>query len=311
MIDAYFDTKADRQAAVSGVYQYDTGQRLRLRGLPSQREISGIDNYIDTIYDGQGNVIPEEERVAMVEAHYSRLGDMQAETRLAVWDIDNQLWTVDIPDEYLTIAEPVYVYVTVYHGEEILDGELKPSEEATPAAEDETDKEVRSRRRTVYEVVFTPIHRAAPSNVATDEQEQQWQNKQDDINEGLADAKTAEENAMRAAETAKKTIASLTEGTTATEEAEEAARIAQTALDAIEAADKSWSEAEIIAVELAPGSNATATTRVEGDKRTITLGIPKGEQGDAGAKGATGPADVTIELDTRGGTNALEIKMNT
>ena len=311
MIDAYFDTKADRQAAVSGVYQYDTGQRLRLRGLPSQREISGIDNYIDTLYDEDGNLIPEEERVAMVEAHYSRPGDMQAETRLAIWDVDNQLWTVDVPDEYLTIAEPVYVYVTVYHGDEILDGELKPSGGAEPAAEDgEEEKETRSRRRTVYEVVFTPIHRAAPSNVATDEQEQQWEGKKDDINEGLADAKAAEDRANKAAGDAKKVIASLTSGTTATEEAEEAARIAQAALDAIEAADESWTNAEIIAVELAPGAKATATTRVEGDKRTITLGIPKGEQGDAGAKGATGPSDVTINFSATGGTNKLTLNTN-
>ena len=34
MIDAIFD-RHSRSAAVSGIYQYDTGQRLRLRGLPS------------------------------------------------------------------------------------------------------------------------------------------------------------------------------------------------------------------------------------------------------------------------------------
>lgn len=38
MIDAIFD-RHSRSAAVSGVYQYDTGQRLRLRGLPSPDEM--------------------------------------------------------------------------------------------------------------------------------------------------------------------------------------------------------------------------------------------------------------------------------
>ena len=39
MIEASFEQGRGRSAAVSGAYQYDTGQRLRLRGLPSPSEL--------------------------------------------------------------------------------------------------------------------------------------------------------------------------------------------------------------------------------------------------------------------------------
>ena len=35
MIEASFERLAERSAAVSGAYQYDTGQRLKMHGLPA------------------------------------------------------------------------------------------------------------------------------------------------------------------------------------------------------------------------------------------------------------------------------------
>ena len=120
MINASFD-KLSKQAAIDGVYQYDTGQRLRLSGLPSPEELSEEDDFLS------GDL-------AAVQVHFGYLGDTQAEMRLAEWNEERKVWTVDLPDEYLTRSEQVNVYVYVSHG----------------ATENE------SRNRTMYTGVFTP-----------------------------------------------------------------------------------------------------------------------------------------------------------
>ena len=38
MIEANFESRTHKNAAIAGVYQYDTGQRLRMRGLPTPDE---------------------------------------------------------------------------------------------------------------------------------------------------------------------------------------------------------------------------------------------------------------------------------
>ena len=35
MIHASFDDRSHKSAAIAGIYQYDTGQRLRMHGLPT------------------------------------------------------------------------------------------------------------------------------------------------------------------------------------------------------------------------------------------------------------------------------------
>ena len=52
MIDASFD-RHSRSAAVSGIYQYDTGQRMRLRGLPSPEELLEKDGIYARLYAAQ------------------------------------------------------------------------------------------------------------------------------------------------------------------------------------------------------------------------------------------------------------------
>lgn len=74
MIDASFD-RHSRSAAVSGIYQYDTGQRMRLRGLPSPEELLER----DTMLSGDA---------VTVQAQFGYEGDSQTEPRLAAWDDD-------------------------------------------------------------------------------------------------------------------------------------------------------------------------------------------------------------------------------
>ena len=88
MIDAIFD-RHSRSASVSGIYQYYTGQRMRLRGLPSPEELLEK----DALLSGEA---------VTVQAQFAYEGDSQTEPRLAAWDEDMQAWLVDIPDAYLT-----------------------------------------------------------------------------------------------------------------------------------------------------------------------------------------------------------------
>ena len=313
MIDAYFDTKADRQAAVSGVYQYDTGQRLRLRGLPSQSELNGIDNYIDTLYDEQGNVIPDEERIPVVEVHFAHEGDSQAETRLAIWDVSEQLWVVDVPDEYLTIAEPVHAYVTVYHGELVIptdEPEIDP-ETGEPLIDKETGEtvmrnEYRTRAQTEYEAVFTPIHRSAPSNTVTQEQLDQWTEKQVEIENGLLLVPAAIEDAEVTA-TEMQIVVDRLAAEGASDKALEAAKAAQAALDEVKRVDESWAKGRLIATENASGTPATASISEDGGVKVITVGVPKGDKGERGDEGAKGPVDIDLSFSTDGGIYTLGI----
>ena len=43
MIEASFEQGRGRSAAVSGAYQYDTGQRIRMHGLPGPEELARRD----------------------------------------------------------------------------------------------------------------------------------------------------------------------------------------------------------------------------------------------------------------------------
>ena len=101
MIEASFGTS--REAAIDGVYQYDTGQRLRLSGLPSPDELAEMDDLLS------GDLVA-------LQVHFSYLGDTQTEMRLARWDDDRWVWVVEIPEQYMTRHEEVHVYVYVSYG---------------------------------------------------------------------------------------------------------------------------------------------------------------------------------------------------
>lgn len=168
MIEANFESKTHKSAAIAGIYQYDTGQRLRMRGLPPPDELAEMDDFLT------GDV-------ATVQAQYGYAGDSQTETRIASYDEETGCWTADIPDVYLTRSSAVKVFVYVSYG--ATDGE--------------------SRAKTCYEGSFTPISRPAPSTQVTPSQGNAWDALVTEINLTLSKINTAISEANAATEGAK------------------------------------------------------------------------------------------------------------
>lgn len=56
MIEANFESRTHKNAAIAGVYQYDTGQRLRMRGLPTPDELAEMDDFLAGRGDGAGAI---------------------------------------------------------------------------------------------------------------------------------------------------------------------------------------------------------------------------------------------------------------
>ena len=258
MLEASFDPRVSRSAAIHGADQYDTGQRLRLCGLPGPDELSEADGLLGL-------------SVAAVQVHFSYDGDTQSEPVLAAWEDDRDAWISVVPDEYLTRAEPVRVYVYVYYG----------------ATED-----MGERAKTMYEGVFTPRSRIAPNNVATGDQLEWWTAEQAEVQLALASAQTATDKAEDAAALAKAAAKAATSGATA---AKRGTTDANSARARLTAAGTSISGATYAAKSVAAGQPAAATR--SGSK--ITLSIPTGETGATGPRGdtgPTGPSDVSFTV---------------
>lgn len=168
MIEANFELRTHKSAAIAGIYQYDTGQRLRMRGLPTPDELAEMDDFLT------GDVVT-------VQAQYGYAGDSQTETRIASYDEETGCWTADIPDVYLTRSSAVKVFVYVSYG--ATDGE--------------------SRAKTCYEGSFTPISRPAPSTQVTPSQGNAWDALVTEINLTLSKINTAISEANAATEGAK------------------------------------------------------------------------------------------------------------
>lgn len=168
MIEANFELRTHKSAAIAGIYQYDTGQRLRMRGLPTPDELAEMDDFLT------GDVVT-------VQAQYGYAGDSQTETRIASYDEETGCWTADIPDVYLTRSSAVKVFVYVSYG--ATDGE--------------------SRAKTCYEGSFTPISRPAPSTQVTPSQGNAWDALVTEINLTLSKMNTAISEANAATEGAK------------------------------------------------------------------------------------------------------------
>ena len=245
MIDASFD-RHSRSAAVSGVYQYDTGQRLRLRGLPSPDEMLER----DTLLSGEA---------VTVQAQFGYEGDSQTEPRLAAWDDDLYAWLVDIPDAYLTRSETVRVYVEVYYGAD----------------------ENGARTKTMYEGVFRPISRPASNDTATDDQLAAWETLAAEVDLVLSTAAPAQQNAVSQAESA---VLASNAAQTAADNAREAERNTQSATDALAAMAGTLGGMTVRTVTLAAGSTATAA--LAGNVLTVGVPRgadgAKGETGDTG-----------------------------
>lgn len=249
MILASFDAERSREAAISGAYQYDTGQRIRMTGLPAPDMLAEADEFLSG------------EEVT-VQAQFGYRGDAQSEPRLAQYEEATETWLVDVPDTYLTRAEPVHVYVYVMYG-----------------ADDE-----RSRAKTMYEGVFTPISRPAPNTAVTPDQLNAWDVLVAEVNLTLSEMNAAISGANAAA----------ADAATAAQAAQSAAQTAKNAAEEAQAAGDAWKNATASATTLDPGSEATVTLseNAQGGRHLI-CGIPRGEKGE---KGDTGPAGVTFTL---------------
>ena len=245
MIDAIFD-RHSRSAAVSGAYQYDTGQRLRLRGLPSPDELLER----DALLSGEA---------ATVQAQFAYEGDSQTEPRLAAWDDELLAWLVDIPDAYLTRSETVRVYVEVYYGAD----------------------ENGARTKTMYEGVFKPISRPASLGTVTDDQLSAWETLSAEVDLVLSTAGPAQQNAVSQAESA---IAAAGAAQASADNAREAAQEAQAAEDALSAMENALGGITVQTEMLAAGSAATATLSGSVLTMGIPRGADgaKGETGDTG-----------------------------
>lgn len=173
MIEASFG-RTGRGATVNGAYQYDTGQRLRMYGLPSPDELSERDDFLS------GDVVT-------VQAQYSFVGDAQTESRIAAWDDLEGAWTAAIPDAYMLRHEDVHVYVYVSYGQ--------------------TEESMRAK--TCYEAVFRPESRPAPSDQVTPDQTNAWDALVAEVNLALTNMGLATSGANAAATKADEAAARL------------------------------------------------------------------------------------------------------
>ncbi len=245
MIEASFE-RCGRQAAVSGAYQYDTGQRLRMHGLPGPDEL--LDR--DELLSGEA---------VTVQVQFAYEGDSQTEPRLAEWDEGRGAWIAAIPDDYLTRSENVRVYVEVYYGEDDTGG----------------------RTKTMYEGVFRPISRPASFGTVTQEQLEAWAAMEAEIELSLVSAQTAMQNAHDRAQSAQ---TAETAALAAAARADEAADTAQAAAETLADTVQMLGRMAVRTVRLPAGAEATAT--LEGGVLTygIPRGADgaKGETGDTG-----------------------------
>lgn len=260
MIVASFNKEQNRTAAVSGAYQYDTGQRLVMHGLPSPSELAGEDDLLS------GDLVT-------VQAQFSYKGDSQADMRLAMWDEERQVWLCDIPDEYLTRHRDVYVYVYCYYGA------------------DETSE----RGETMYEATFRPISRPAPGGTVTEDQLAQWTELKAEIEISMTKVDNAITGANNAASNAD---AEGNRAVSEAENANAAAQAAEYAKDKLDDATGDLVNSEKIVTSLAAGSDATVSLDMTGENGLLHIGAPMGNAGPKGEKGDTGPADIKVEFDT-------------
>jgi hypothetical protein len=244
LIDASFGTKS-REATVSGAYQYDTGQRLRLTGLPSEEELKAQDEML------------AEDSVIAVAVQFAFKGDDRTEERSAFWSDEEQAWTVEIPDVYLQRSADVLMYVVVSHG-------------ATNKA---------SRAKTFYEAVFRPISRPAPGKAVSPAVRDDWAALRQEVTAAVNDAKNAVTGENGANSAASKARDAAAAANTAAAAATQAAEVSAKYLGEVKGM-KVWVE-----MNAWPDNVASYTTLEVKDSdgnvvgHEVVFGIPQGDPG--------------------------------
>lgn len=232
MIDASF-SRAGRDATVSGAYQYDTGQRLRMYGLPSPSELAGRDDFLS------GDIVT-------VQVQYSFVGDSQTEASIAEWKEEeegNGYWLAKVPDVYMLKNQDVHVYVYVSYGQ--------------------TDDSMRAK--TIYECVFRPISRPAPSTDVTPDQTNAWDRLVTEVNAAIAGAVAAGDKANAATET---TVAAVKAAGEAADRANAASEETEAYFDKLE---RTTVSAEYIDADKAP----SVSVEDKGDYKNVMFQFPR------------------------------------
>jgi len=247
VIEASFEKGTQRSTAASDAYQYDTGQRLRMHGLPSPEELACRDEFLS------GDIVT-------MQVHFGLKGDSQTQARLARWDENSRCWMVIIPDEYLQTTESVYAYVYVSYG---------------------LDEEGNGRTKTMYELVFKPISRPAPNNVVTNEQWEAWAIKKKEI-DLVIDALWAAQGSAAAAQ--QNAQASAQEAAAAAKDAQDACEEAREKHRKLEEIHSYWKNLTVRTISLKEGEDATVSLEKGVLTYGLPRGAT-GDKGDAGETG--------------------------
>ena len=264
MIEAVFDRGADRSAMASGAYQYDTGQRLRMHGLPSPEELE------EAFASGT---------MVTMQVHFGLKGDSQTQARLALWEEATRCWVTMIPDEYLQTAQNVHAYVYVSCG---------------------ADESGNGWAKTMYDLVLRPIARPAPNNVATGEQWEAWAVKAAEMDLTLAALQSASENAASAGDGA---ALAAQQTDQAAKSAQSAAESANAQIQRLNGVQAQWSGMKISVSALSAGSAAKAAISGGKLVLSIPAGAngAKGDTGDTGpADIALSMAGGVLEITPKG-----------
>ena len=168
MLEAHFDPQVSHSADVTGATQYDSGQRLRIYGLPTPEELLDADELLS------GETVS-------VQVQFAYKGDSQSETRPAEYDEQAGCYLCEVPNAYRTRASEVQVYVYVGYG---------------------ADADGKTRSKTMYTATFRPEGRPAPSDSVTPDQKNAWDALVAEVNLALSNVATATSGANAAAQTA-------------------------------------------------------------------------------------------------------------
>jgi len=114
-----------------------------------------------------------------------------------------------------------------------------------------------------------------------------------EVNQTISEMNTATSTANGAASTASTAAG---KANTSADKADAAASAANSAASAAQAETDKWAGATVDATTLAAGSNATMNITEKNGVKNLTFGIPRGNDGAAGAKGDQGKSGVTFEL---------------
>ena len=278
MIHASFDDRSHKSAAIAGIYQYDTGQRLKMHGLPSPKELAERDDFLS--------------------------GDAVTVQRMASYDEGSGCWTADIPDIYLTRSSTVKVFVYVGYGAAEGAGRSKTCYEGsfTPVSRPAPGTQVTPEQTNAWDALVAEVNLTlAKMNTAV--------SGANAAAETAGTAAKAADKAAGSAESAAKTAGDAAgSANSAAEAANQAAKAANTAAAGANTQAEHLQSMVVQAETREYGSGSTASLTDDGEKKVLSLGLErgmpgrdgakgdKGEKGDKGDKGDTGTAGVTFQL---------------